>query len=420
MKKKTVYHFLIIMLLISSLLMIAHNNAPRLLSMQFLWGPLFVIAVLFLDSKLFLRRIVFVNLFFFIVYGFLLPLILWTEMNDWYAFRQPIVFSLIFYGILLFSWLKRNVSLTKWEFYSRLSLVFIVCTCIMTIIATEINPSVVRIAYAASTAAHIDDFMFFRRLGFASYGYLTAIVSLFPPVIFLFKNSKNSPKLKLLSLGLLIILYFTILRSQVFANILVSSIIVIISFLGSEKIAQSIVVSLLLFIAVIIIPKEFWASLFTDIASFFNRDSNVYYKLNDMARFISLPEINDSNTGAGGRMERYPMLWEVFIGAPIWGDASYTSKYVNEIAAGGHLFWMSRLALWGVVGFVFFIYLLYENFKIVYKWLSIDFRFYYLMSVAAFVILGLMKSLNFGESVIVLFLVIPGLDNINRQVKSKS
>ena len=54
------------------------------------------------------------------------------------------------------------------------------------------------------------------------------------------------------------------------------------------------------------------------------------------------------------------MLFEAFKASPFFGDASYYSKYDTEMGHGGHLYWMSRLALWGVFGFLGYLLILYK------------------------------------------------------------
>lgn len=403
---KKIIHFTIIMFLISSLLMITHNNAPMPLSAQYLWGPLSVLLIILLEPKILTNRLILINLFYFIAYGFILPHLLWNSMSDWYAIRQPTLFNTILFTIVIFSWLQKKTSIEDWKLYAKVGMIFIIITCIMTIIATELNPMVVRASYS-SEREDIANFMLYRKLGIGSYGYMIALVLLFPPLIYLFKNSGRKTKLTLLIL--IAIIFYTLLQAQIFANILVAILIIILSVFGSENFKKGFIVSILLFIIIFILPKEMWARLFIALSSYFPYESDIYYKLNDITMFITHPEIVDADTGAGSRLVRYHMLWRAFIKAPFLGDASYYSPYTYELTHGGHLFWMSRLTLWGTIGFAFFAFLLYSNFKKVYTWLSKDFRFYYLLSIAAFVILGLIKALSFLESFVVLFIVIPGL-----------
>jgi hypothetical protein len=56
----------------------------------------------------------------------------------------------------------------------------------MTIIATEIDPIVVRASYS-SFHQKIDNYDFLYRLGFGSYGYMTAAVALIPILVYLYK-----------------------------------------------------------------------------------------------------------------------------------------------------------------------------------------------------------------------------------------
>ena len=114
------------------------------------------------------------------------------------------------------------------------------------------------------------------------------------------------------------------------------------------------------------------------------------------------------------------MLWQAFYASPLFGDASYRSNYEYTMTVGGHLFWMSRLALWGISGFILFIWLLYKNFRIVYYFLNSQVRYYYLLSVLAFIALGLVKNLNFVESFLVLFLIIPGFYTAKGNLKNAS
>jgi hypothetical protein len=142
------------------------------------------------------------------------------------------------------------------------------------------------------------------------------------------------------------------------------------------------------------------------MSSYFDADSNIYYKLNDFAKFIQRPEF-EASTGAGRRAARYPLLFDAFINKPLLGDASYNSPFY--IVEGGHLYWMNRLTQWGVLGFLFFVFVLYQIYKRIRSLFDDNFAFYYFLSVSAFILLGLIKNISGREPFLVLIVVIPGL-----------
>lgn len=388
--------------------MVVHNNAATVFSYLYGWGPLFVISTLVFYPKTFTNKLILLNIFFFFLYALILPNILWTEMSDSYSFRQVTNFSTITVAVTLFVWLGKNSNPRMWNKLGKLGLIFIIITCVMTIIAATINPYIVRASYSSGKEA-INNFMFFRKLGVGSYGFMTSITLLFPTLIYLYKQKKLQRLNRVKHLGVIIIIYYTLLQAQIFANILIATFTIIISTLViNKKMNINTPQIIFLMILFVIIPNSNLTGLFGMLANSFDTGSILHEKLIDFASLFA-PKIDISNTEMGYRLERFPMLWLAFVASPIFGDASYNSRYAYELSKGAHLFWMSRLALWGIVGFVPFIWLLYRNFKEIYFFFSSEFRFYYLLSVLSFVALGLIKYVNFIESFLVLFVIIPGL-----------
>jgi hypothetical protein len=159
-------------------------------------------------------------------------------------------------------------------------------------------------------------------------------------------------------------------------------------------------------IIILAIPPSTYADIFVSISSYFNRDSNIYYKLNDFAVFIQHPEFEGS-TAAGSRAARYPLLFEAFIADPVLGNSSYGSPF--DVAAGGHLYWMNKLTMWGIPGFIFFLFVLFQLYKKIRSLFDDSFGFYYFLSISAFIFLGLIKNISGREPFLILIIVIPGL-----------
>ncbi len=294
---------------------------------------------------------------------------------------------------------KKLALLSKWAF------IFIIISLITTNIALFIDPDLVRQSAASGDFTSVQKSVF-KLTGAMGYSYVQAVVCLIPIIIYHIKSKKKMVIPPIGLLVILILLLITQIRAQVFANILVAAAITALAVIGSRKRWISFFTILLLGIFIMVIPNSFYANSLASLSTYFERDSEMYYKLNDFASFVENPDL-DISTGTGARIERYPLLYEALIANPLLGNASYKSNL--NIGAGAHLYWMNRLALWGIPGFLFFVFMLFKIYKSISSLFDANYRYYYFLSVMAFVFLGLMKAIGGSEPWLVLIVVIPGL-----------
>ncbi len=397
------------MLLVSSLLMVVANNVPVLASFRWLWGPVtLAIALVSFKNSINNRQVITV-LIYGLLYCGVLQYSLWQHANDWYKNSILQDFYAMIVVVVFYSILYKNRYYKEWANLAKIGLVFFIITGIMTIVATQINPMIVRDSYNTSIRAFVKDLSFLEKFGFGSYGYMTALVALFPVLVFFIKKKNKVWLSKRGWIVLTIFFYFVLIRAQIFANILVVSMMLLIAFSGARKFKRSLFISFMVGVILISIPDSFWIDLLKGSSDYFNPNSEMNYKLNDMANFISNPNIYDPTTGAGSRAERYPLLLQAFSAQPITGDASYNSPFDYGMAVGGHLYWMSRLALWGVFGFMGYLIILSNIFKPVLKIFDKEFKFYYFLSLLSIIVLGMLKALGGREPYIMLLIIIPGL-----------
>lgn len=212
-------------------------------------------------------------------------------------------------------------------------------------------------------------------------------------------------------ISLMIFLFIVLLTAQIFANILVAFITILFSFLGASKFKKSFFYILIVFIIFFFTPKTFYIKSLKGIGQNFEQNSELYLKFNDMANYIENPVLDedDFSSETSGRASRYPSLFKVFLASPLLGDANHKSPFEYELTTGGHLYWMSRLALWGIFGFMGYIIILINVFKPVTRMVNEELRFYYYISVAAIFTLGLFKNLTGREIYIISLFVLPGL-----------
>ncbi|MEZ5146692.1 MAG: hypothetical protein R2759_06320 [Bacteroidales bacterium] len=168
---------------------------------------------------------------------------------------------------------------------------------------------------------------------------------------------------------------------------------------------QNIIVISTFIILFFVIPKSLYADLLLSLSSNFDPNSETYYKLTDMSKFFE-SRGDFYGSGTGGRVARYPLLYEALSDQPILGY--FSGDHTKDIDEGGHLYWMNRLAIFGIVGFIFY-FIFHLNFvKSMLKYFNEEYTFYYLVSVFAFFGLGLMKALAGREFLVLTLFCYPG------------
>lgn len=390
----------------STLLYIVSKNIPGGLgSFRFLWGPLCLITIFLFKRQAFFKGPLLYVIFYGLISVGILQFTLWTYMDDWNRLGILEDFYSLAVSVAIWSYF-RNGDIQRLKLISKWAFVFIIITLIMTNIALTIDPLIVR-----NSATGFTENPYQLRLnkltGAAQYGYAQALVLLIPILVYYIKNRKPMVFPRRTLIIILVLLLITTIRANIFANLLVAALITIMSFLGSKKRILVYRYMAIFVIVFIIVPSSFFADIFSTLGSYFKPGTTLNYKLYDFAIFMQKPEI-DVTTGAGGRAERYPMLFEAFIANPFFGYASHES--IVDISAGGHLYWMNKLAQWGIFGFLFYISVLkkiYSNITSVF--VDSEIRFYYFLSAVAFVCLGLLKNMAGREPWFFMIVVIPGL-----------
>jgi hypothetical protein len=388
------------MLMVSTYLPIVFANLPPIIRSHHVWTSLWVVSLFLLKPKIFLSK----KMFLVLSYGMsmlLLLIILWPHIDEWNKkqifsefYQIAIAFSVISYFYISKDYYGLAI-IVKW------TLIFVFITSIMSIITSFINPMYARDLTAASAVTQESEkleILSFKKYGGGGYGFASAIVCLIPILLYYFKNPGNGILEKKYMLGLTLILIFTLLRVQFFANILISLIIAFYAFFGSKKKGNSLLAIFIISLILLLIPIQFYSDILVSLGSLFSVESELYLKFNDMAIYIVSDNFTEMGTVAGSRASRFPLLWESFISNPFIGG-----KYWNI-----HLHWMNKLAVFGLLGTIPFIYILFYYTKKNYKRFDKDFAFFYLLSVLSIVALGTIKAIAGRELWYMVLIIIPG------------
>lgn len=406
--------FIILFTIMSTTLYVVANNLPTGVgSFRFFWAPLTLIALAVVKPSIYVKRPVSYVVLYGVLFFGLLQFTLWKYMDDWNRnalleeFYVLIVFVAIFQYYRLRNDYKGFATLGKYSFY------FVLVTIFMSHIALFFDPMIIR--NSVSTGELIgNQISFFKRIGAGGYGYMQALVLVVPLIFYYIKNPLQSLWPKWVWVLFIILIWLLILRANVFANVLAIAIVTIMSGFGNY-IRKYIILLFALTAILFLIPIESYGNLMFSIANLFGDNSFMHDKFYDLALFITSSG-TDASTGAGGRADRYPLLLEALLQSPFFGAASKESSLY--VGAGGHLYWMNKLALLGIIGFSVFMFMFAKIYKSIVTLFDKQFSYYYFLSAMAFVLIGLMKNISGREPFFVLILFIPGLYFYNRNAIS--
>jgi hypothetical protein len=390
----------------STTLYIVFRNVPIYLgTFAFLYAPVTLFILILIKPRAFITGPMKTVMLYGIIVICILQNTLWRFMSPWNADNVNWEFYNLVIMTVILSYYIRTRAYYKIALISKWTVIFIFITLVTTNIALFFNSELVR--QSASTAFFSPlQAKLYQYSGAFSYSYAQALICLIPILFFCIKQNAQTIFSKKFLGTVLVLIIVTEIRSQVFANILVTMIITVLSSLSIKSHRKSFVIILLIGVVLISIPNSAYSDMFFSISKLVTPGSELENKLKDFSSYIDNPDI-DNETGARVRVERFPMLLETFLNNPFTGFASEKSS--TNIDGGAHLYFMNKLALYGIFGFSFFVFMMFRIFKSIMSLFEPTYKFYYLLSILSFVFLGAMKAVGGREVWLVLIVTIPGI-----------
>jgi hypothetical protein len=426
-------HFRLVsfMLISSTYLPVIFVNLPPFIRSHHIWTIIWGISLITFYPKIFLNKAM-VYLISYALFLYVGTKTIWINMDDKNHHRLFLELYQVSIGISVITYFFQSkdyfglAQLTKW------SIVFLFITAIMTIISSSLDPMYARNIVSISSItleSKKEIIMSFKQFGGGNYSTAGAFMCLFPILIYYYKNIELRPLLKNLIIIFAATIFYALLGMQIFGNILIATVFGIIALLGMKKIRKSIIVILVFLFIIMLIPKYVYVDSLKSVGNEFSKNSELNYKFNDLATFIETgANLEDKSTGIGGRAERYPILLQAFIKSPLFGYYYSSNNYDNFYnPEGAHLYWMNKLTITGIVGLVFFSFILYYFLKVTIKRFDFTYRFFYLLASLSILFYGFMKVIGGRETWYAFFIILPGLyflpllknNKINRLKKTK-
>ena len=411
--KQKYFYYIAFMLMATTFLPLVFNNLPPFIRSHHLWTIIWGISLLVFNPKIFLNK----AMLYVLAYGFFLFLATETilsSIDDWNHTRLFFEFYEIAIGLSVITYFLQNKDYIRLAKITKWAIFFLFITAIMSIISSAINPMYARNIVGISSIeieSEREAILSFKRYGGGNYSTAAAFMCLFPVFIYYYKNIEISLISKKKLVVFSIIVFLALLSMQIFGNILIAVAFGVIAVFGMRKMKLSILVISLFLSILLIIPKEIYVKSLVSVGDYFIKDSDLNYKLRDLATFIETGgDIKDNSSGVGARAERYPILMETFVKSPVLGCYFLSDLSGNEYKGeGAHLHWMNKLTVTGIIGLIIFLLIPYKFIKNNLYQFNSTYKFYYILASISILCYGLIKQLGGRETWYTFFILLPGL-----------
>jgi hypothetical protein len=406
--KRGYFYFIAFMIMASAFLPLVFNNLPAFIRSHHIWTITWFVSILIFYPRVFINKLVLILLFYGLIFVLILQNTLYVNIDDWNKRQILQEFYEISVAISVLAYFQIEKDFIRFAKLVKWTMAFIFITAIMTIVTSILAPNYARDMVGLSDSIskrEVVRILSYKKYGGGSYGFAGAILCLFPILVYYFKNNLECPINKKYIIIFSIVLFISLTRIQLFANILISVVVIVASILSSKNVNRSIIIISLAILALLLIPMQYYADILVYISKWFPKDSQIHFKLNETSKYILF---GDSQPSAiAGRAERYPLLIKSFIQNPLLGH--FSTNRIYDISSGAHLQWMYKLSAYGLVGSIPFFYILYEFIKGNIKYFNKEFIIYFILSTFSIIILGSMKVVAGRETWYAFFIILPGL-----------
>lgn len=387
-------------LIITTYLPILLKNLPPIIRSHHIWTPIWLVSLILLSPKTFKNKFFIYVIVYQTIFALLITFNFWADIDDWTVKSVSFDIYYITIAVSMIMYFRSSEDYTGLAIIIKWSLIFVGITAIMSLYSSSIDPLYARKVISGEFEG-LDSVL---KFGGGTYGFSAGIVCLFPIMVYYYRYNSVSLFSRTQIILFAMLCLFTIIRIQIFANILISLFTIIFSIIAKKMSLRSIITSMTLLIVIVVIPMRVYSDLLILASRPFNVESEVYKKFNDLSQYF----INQSvESGTKGRIDRFPLLWKAFTENPMLGH--FFSNRGFKIEEGGHIYFMYRLAAFGIINFIPFIIIYIRHIKTNLRIFNQRFNFFFLLSALSIIIMGLMKNLGSRELWYMYFFIVPGL-----------
>jgi hypothetical protein len=425
MNRKKYFRFLSFMIIASSFLPLVFNNLPNYIRSHHIWTILWFLSIIVFYPKMISNK----SILYLLFYGAVIVIGLntfWKTMDEWNKSMIYNEFYQISVGLTVFIYYKHSKDYAGLAHISKWGVIFLIITAVMTIVSSIIDPMYARkIVGLASVSAESlrEEYLGIKKVGGGGYGTAIAFMSLIPIIIAVFKHPTEIKINRVLLLCIIFLFSSALLGIQLFANILLAFLFFVLAVFGIQRLKKVLPMAIIVYAALTLLPNDFYYNALMGTSNLFSDDSNVSYKLKDLATYTaSNIEWGDNSTGIGSRATRYSQLAGSFFQSPLMGSYFLNDNNAKEYlqnslyygsgiiqVEGTHIHWMNKLTVTGIVGFLFFFLIIYRFLKVINVDMRSVLKYYFILALFSILSYGLIKTIAGREAWYSFFIIIPGL-----------
>ncbi|MCK9218048.1 MAG: hypothetical protein M0P77_09060 [Firmicutes bacterium] len=395
--------------MITTYLPIVYYRLPAYIGSHHLWVIVWAISLLLFNPKILFGKLMLL-IYFYALFLWIMLTTAWAQMNEWNITSLWNEIYVIAVGASIITYINRTKDYMGFAKIIRFVLIFILITSVLTIITTIINPMYIRLNFVESFDADM------ARQIMYSYGaaniFMTVVfTALVPILIYYYKNNHLINYKKWIILILISLCIIVVVRMQVFANILFVLLFTVMAFISAKNRKRTIIILIALSLIVVSIPNNVYVKTLNNLSKNTSNLEEVSFKMTELAVYIEKGgQVNHSDNAVAGRAERFPMLLKVFKNSPFLGcffQNDITNNGYNPL--GGHLYWMNKLAVTGIIGFIFFLSIIIVFLKNELNYMQGNYRYYFILAMLSILSYGIFKNLGSREVWYAYFIIIPGI-----------
>ncbi len=404
--KRTLLRILAVYTLAVLFLPIVSYNLPQsifFLRSLFFILPLWIIAVLwfapkFYGSKYFWVFLVFGWLYFIGIGTFWSERIVQLQRITFFWFLRDILgafLSVIMYVCFI---MVKDYKGLAW--ISLLALFFVLITSITSIIGINLNSGVVRFMGSGMAPEMVS---FYRKMGIGNYSEFAGMIFLMPALAFFLKEKNSKIQLKALVGLISMVFVYALYKSEFTTALMLSVMLLFMSFLSKRKFNRSIVIIALFFGMLMFVFNNYVANAFFYISENFAEGVIIKKRLIDVGQIFEYTDYTPGSEETYFTRTRLALSMESF-------NAFLINPIIGSGWGGGHATWLDRLGAFGLIGIIPWIVIFRQQAMLTLSLLDKYNKTYYLVTILGCLFLGLITTqANSVHTLLIVFFVVPGL-----------
>ena len=312
----------------------------------------------------------------------------------------------LFFAIIILQYFLHSRDFKGLKIILIISFVFIITTIITTLIGLQEFPDASRgLAGGLAAREEYELIDFYRSIGIAGYDFFYGLAFAIPVLVAYFKMNTLNVLNKYFFAILISLSIYGILRAQFTTAFIFALIGIILAFWTKEKVKPAVLRLILFLLLIMIIPEELIADGILSLSKVIE-EGTLQNRLVDLS--ISVREgIGEQGTHIDRRYDRIPVLLDNFLSSPIIGGGESL----------GHNWWFDRLSMFGLIGIIPWILIIWKQIDFNLKILKEDSAIYYLITMFLFIGMGFIKNMGQTRVMIFMFFIIPSLLIIKDHMK---